>query len=181
MPIGLNGTIGNLIYDAEPVTPASVPDSPAATSGADCRMGLGLGGVIRLQPCVSLSGSTPAGDGIGDYMNNTGVIAIDCAHIYRGYDNVLEFYITEDGVTLDDLSAVTKIQLDWKSESINSVDDAELFDIDTDTGLITVLLGDALWPVGIEYATVIVFDGLNTDGVIFASDSTETKLKISVH
>jgi len=89
------------------------------------------------------------------------------AIIYNGHDNTFTVEFQDNGVAVD-LSGMTKAQINVAGKSFNSIDTAALFDLtDVASGLITFKLA-AQGISEAEYnATIILFDAINTNGIVW--------------
>lgn len=92
--------------------------------------------------------------------------------VYDGRDNTIDLLLKNDG-TAQDLSSVTKIVLKVGSVTITDEDDdawpIKWAGLGT-TGKIQMKLGDQGLTVGNTYpATLITYDAINTNGIVWGS------------
>jgi len=98
------------------------------------------------------------------------------ATIYTGRNNTFTVEFQDDGAVVN-LAAMTKVQVNVAGESYNSVDHAGLFDVsDVANGRITFDLGGQNI-VEAEYnASIILFDGVNTNGIVWVHEDDDVPL-----
>jgi len=98
------------------------------------------------------------------------------AIIYNGRDNTFIVEFQDNGLVVD-LSGMSKAQINVASNSYNSVDNAALFDItDKANGRITFILGDQGIVEGEYNATIVLFDAVNTNGIVWMHEDDDEPL-----
>jgi hypothetical protein len=171
-------------------------------------MGLGLGGVIRLQPCVSLSddGAGNVGNGISDGFGSGGlgifsnpswkhtadtkpfygVKGVDYVYfpVWLGRDNVIEILLTEHATAIQIENSISRITLTLGDVVIDSETSPDAFDItqkdSSGNHILRLLLGDESLVVGNYLAKLTIYDADNTSGVVMADDDSVNPLPIEV-
>jgi len=89
--------------------------------------------------------------------------------VYDGHDNTIDLLLKADGVA-QDLSAVTRMTLEVSDTTIDSDVSGSAFDWDIGTtGKIILALGAESLTAGTYIATLTVYDGDNTDGIVWGS------------
>lgn len=86
--------------------------------------------------------------------------------VYLGADNVIDLVLLEDGVAVD-LSAVTKMTLNFNSTMINSDTSPDAFDWSTGDGKLSLALGAESIMTALYDAELTVYDSQNTNGVVW--------------
>lgn len=100
--------------------------------------------------------------------------------IYLGRDNTLTLQLTDGGVA-QDLSAATKVEVTINGLSVNSVVTPAAFDLsDAVNGNITLKFGDQAITEGTYPIRVVVFDAVNTDGIVWVHEDDPTTLELQV-
>lgn len=103
-----------------------------------------------------------------------------------GYDNRIKLVLTSNGTAQADLSSVTRWVMYIGSVTVDSDADAGAFDWSTEQDssgndvLVIDLEGNLTVPVT-AYASLISYDAVNTDGVVWISQNQlmgKTRLKI---
>lgn len=100
--------------------------------------------------------------------------------IYIGRDNTLTLNLTDDNVAAD-LSAATKVQVTINGVTVDSAATAAAFDLsDLVNGNITLKFGDQAIPEGTYSIRVVVFDAVNTDGIVWVHEDDLTTVDLQV-
>ena len=90
-------------------------------------------------------------------------------YVYDGHDKTIDLLLKADGVAVD-LSEVSRMTLEVGSATIDSDVSGSAFDWDTGvTGKIILALGGEGLTAGAHRATLIVYDPLNTNGIVWGT------------
>ena len=88
--------------------------------------------------------------------------------------------LTEDGAAVN-LANVTRYLLTVGSETVDSDTAPAAFDASAGSGVLALILGDALSVAGTNYARLVLFDDSNPDGVVWVdAQGTPNKLQLVV-
>ena len=105
---------------------------------------------------------------------------IDFGIVWNDRDNAIKVMLKIDGVTLtqQEIEAITKVEIKYKDNYYNSIDDPTAFDLVTDkaTGEISFSLGMLGLEVGSDSkAELIIYDVVNTNGIVWCQGKLKVK------
>lgn len=87
------------------------------------------------------------------------------ATVFNGRDNHISVQLKANNVIVQDHTIFTKIRFSAGAVSINSIDNADLFEITSE--LITIKAGLAGIAAGRYDAVISAWDASNTDGIVY--------------
>ena len=88
---------------------------------------------------------------------------------YVGHDNTIDLLLKADGVA-QDLSEVTRMTLEVSTKTVDSDVSGDAFDwAPGTTGKVILTLGAEGLSVGTWQATLTVYDGSNTNGIVWGT------------
>lgn len=87
--------------------------------------------------------------------------------VWTGHDNAIDLELRVDGA-LADLSGTTRVTLTIGAVTLDSDEDADLFDWSAGSGILSLHLGAAGLDAGNEQAAkLVIYDAGNTNGVVW--------------
>lgn len=90
-------------------------------------------------------------------------------YVYNSRDNTNDLLLSADGAAYD-LSAITKMELQVNSTTIDSDQSPDAFDWDTETtGKVILMLGDEGLEVGTHEAYLVLYAPDFADGIVWGS------------
>lgn len=88
--------------------------------------------------------------------------------VYLGHDNAIDLKLLADGVVFD-ITNTTRMTLAFGSTVIDSDTHSNVFDWSIGDGELNLTLGAQTIATGTYYAELVVYDSVNTDGIVWGS------------
>ena len=88
--------------------------------------------------------------------------------VYLGHDNTIDLKLLADDVT-QDITGTTRMTLSFGSTLIDSDVHSGVFDWSDGDGKLYLTLGDETIVAGTYYSELVLYDSVNTDGIVWGS------------
>lgn len=102
------------------------------------------------------------------------------ATVYNDRDNVVDLALYEDGTLQELVGSVTAAAIVVNGTTYHSDDHATAFDWTVGDGVLRLALGELELPTGKHPARLIIFDALNTDGIVWFDEADAAGLDLLV-
>ena len=88
--------------------------------------------------------------------------------VYLGHDNSIDLKLLADGVVVD-ITNTTRMTLAFDTTVIDSDLHSDVFDWSVGDGELNLTLGAETIATGTYYAELVVYDSVNTEGIVWGS------------
>ena len=100
--------------------------------------------------------------------------------VYNNFDNKVTLTFTDDGV-VEDVSTASKIEVIIGGTTIDTIADSGAFDLaNSNVGIVRLDFGSKAITAGAYSVRIVVYDIVNTNGIVWAHENGETKVSIKV-
>ena len=100
--------------------------------------------------------------------------------VYNNSDNKVTLTFTDDGAAID-VSTASKIEVIIGGTTIDTIADSGAFDLsNSNVGVVKLDFGAKGITSGAYSVRIVVYDIVNTNGIVWAHENGETKVSIKV-